>query len=65
MTNVDQLTIIFWYVLPVGPMERVFKFIPTRGNTGHQLADLLFEFIEENDIFPSEERVGGRKGIRP
>ena len=50
ITNVDQLTIIFWYVLPDGPVERFVKFIPTRGHTGHQLADLLFEFIEDNGI---------------
>ena len=31
-------------------MERFVKFIPTRGHTGHQLADLLFEFIEDNGI---------------
>ena len=31
-------------------MERFVKFIPTRGHTGHQLADLLFEFIEDNEI---------------
>ena len=39
ITNVDQLTIIVWYVLPDGSVERFVKFIPTRGNTGHQLAD--------------------------
>ena len=31
-------------------MERSVKFIPTRGHTGHQLTDLLFEFIEDNGI---------------
>ena len=31
-------------------MERLAKFIPIRGHTGHQLADLLFEFIEDNGI---------------
>ena len=31
-------------------MERFVKCIPTRGHTDHQLADLLFEFIEDNDI---------------
>ena len=50
ITNVDQLTIIFRYVLPDGPVERFVKFIPTRGHTGHQLADLLFEYIEDNGI---------------
>ena len=50
ITNADQSTIIFRYVLPDGPMERFVKFIPTRGHTGHQLADLLFEFIEDNGI---------------
>ena len=50
ITNADQSTIIFPYVLPDGPMERFVKFIPTRGHTGHQLADLLFEFIEDNGI---------------
>ena len=50
ITNVDQLTIIFRYVLPDGPVQRFVKFIPTREHTGHQLADLLFEFIEDNGI---------------
>ena len=31
-------------------MERFVKFIPARGHTGHQLADLLIEFIEDNGI---------------
>ena len=50
IANVDQLTIIFWYVLPDGPVERFVKFMPTRGHTGHQLADILLEFIENNGI---------------
>ena len=50
ITNVDHLTIIFRYVLPDGPAKRFVEFIPTRGHTGHQLADLLFEFIEDNAI---------------
>ena len=50
ITNVDQLTIIFRYVIPDGPVERIVKFIPTRGHTGHQLTNLLFEFIEDNGI---------------
>ena len=50
ITNVDQLTIIFHDVLPDGPVERFVKFKPTRGHTGHQLADLLFEFIKDNEI---------------
>ena len=50
ITNVDHLKIIFRYVLPDGPVERFVKFIPTRGHTGHQLADLLFDFIEDNVI---------------
>ena len=50
ITNVDQVTIIFRYVIPDGPVERIVKFIPTRGHTGHQLTDLLFEFIEDNGI---------------
>ena len=33
-------------------MKRFVKFIPTRGrgHTGHQLADILLEFIEDNGI---------------
>ena len=50
ITNVDQLTIIFRYVLPDGSVEQFVKFIPTRGHTGYQLTDLLFEFIEDNEI---------------
>ena len=50
ITNVDQLAIIFRYVIPDGPVEQIVKFIPIRGHTGHQLADLLFEFIEDSGI---------------
>ena len=50
ITNVDQLTIIFRYALPDGPVQRFVKFIPTHEHIGHQLADLLFEFIEDNGI---------------
>ena len=50
ITNIDQLTIIFRYVLPDGPVEQFIKFIPARGHTGHQLANFLFEFIEDNEI---------------
>ena len=50
IANVDQLTIIFRYVLPDGPVERFVKFMPTRGHTGHQLADILLEFIEDNGV---------------
>ena len=50
ITNVDQLTIIFLYVLPDGPVEQFVKFIPTHRHTGYQLADFLFEFIEDNGI---------------
>ena len=50
ITNVDQLTIIFWYDFPDGFVERFVKFVATRGHTGYQLADLLFEFIEDNGI---------------
>ena len=46
-TNVDQLTTIFRYVLPDGPVEQFVKCIST---PGHQLADLLFEFIEDNGV---------------
>ena len=49
-TNVDQLTTIFRYVLPDGPVEQFVKCISTPGHTGHQLADLLFEFIEDNGV---------------
>ena len=31
-------------------LARFDKFMPTRGHTGHLLADLLFEFIEDNGI---------------
>ena len=31
-------------------MEQFAKFIPAHGHTGHQLADFLFEFIEDNGI---------------
>ena len=50
ITNVDQLAIIFRYVLPDGPVEQFVKFISTRGHTGHQLTDLFFEFMEDNEI---------------
>ena len=47
---------IFRCVLPDSPVERFVKFIPTRGHTDHQLADLLFEFIEDNWISLKELR---------
>ena len=50
ITNVDQLTIVFRYVLPDGPVERFVKFILTCGHTDHQLADLLLEFTKDNGI---------------
>ena len=50
ITNIDLLTIIFRYVLPDGPVERYVKLIPTHGHTGHQLANILFEYIEDNGI---------------
>ena len=50
ITNVDHLAIIFQYVLPDGPVQRLVKFIFTCGHTGHQLADLLFKFTEDNGI---------------
>ena len=50
ITIVDQLTIIFRYVLPDGPVERFVKFISSCGHTGQQLADLLFELIEDHGI---------------
>ncbi|XP_076810277.1 uncharacterized protein LOC143453012 [Clavelina lepadiformis] len=45
-----KLTIIFRDVSPDGPVERFVKFMPTRGHTGRQLADILLEFIEYNGI---------------
>ena len=58
ITNVDQLTIIFRYVLPDGPVERIVKFIPTRGHTGYQLDDLLFELTKDNgDQFDRSQRA--------
>ena len=57
ITNVDHLTIIFRYVLLDGPVEQFVKFIPTREYTGHQLADLLFEFVENNRISLKDLRV--------
>ena len=48
--NSLTLTVIFQYVLLDGSVERFVKFISTSGHTGHELADLLFEFIEDNEI---------------
>ena len=48
--NVNNLTIIFWYVFLDGPVERFVKFLSLRGHTGHQLADLRFKFTEDNGI---------------
>ena len=50
IANVDQLTIIFRYVLPDGSVERFVKFMPTRGHTGHQLDYIVLEFIEDSGI---------------
>lgn len=46
----DQLTIIFRYVLPSGPVERFTKFIPMYGHTGMELTNILLQFIDENGI---------------
>ena len=63
ITNVDHLTIIFWYVFPDGPVEQFVKFIPGRGHTGHQLADFLFELIDDNGI--SLKDLGGQSYDNP
>ena len=62
--NIDQLTTIFWYVLPDGPVERFVKFTPTHRHTDHQLADLLFEFIEDNEIIAKLQTVTLFRPIR-
>ncbi|XP_063802615.1 zinc finger MYM-type protein 1-like [Pseudophryne corroboree] len=50
ISHTDQLTLIFRYVLPNGPIERFTKFIPVRGHTGEHLANTLLLFLEENGI---------------
>lgn len=47
ITNIDQLTIVFRYVLPDGPVERFVKFLPIRGHTGYQLSEILSPFMEK------------------
>ena len=53
-----KLSKFYKYVLPDGPVERFVKFISTRGHSGYQLADLLFEFIEDNGV--SLKDLGGQ-----
>lgn len=50
LSHTDQLTLIFRYVLPTGPVERFAKFIPVRGHTGEHLANTLLLFLKENGI---------------
>ena len=38
-------------------LARFVKFVPTRGHTGHQLANLLFEFIEDNGIISKKNKA--------
>ena len=55
-------------------LARFVKFIPSRGHTGHQLADLLFEFIEDNGMslkdlrgqsYVNTSNIGGKyKGLQ-
>ena len=49
-TNIGQLTFVFRYALSDGTMEQFRKFIPICGHTGHQLIDILLEFIEDKGI---------------
>ena len=57
ITNVDQLTIIFWYVLHDDLVERFVKFIPTRGHTGLQFADLLLSLLKTMESVERSQRA--------
>ena len=50
ITNLDQFTIVFRYVLPDGPVERFDKFILVRGHNSNQLAEVLLRFLEDKEI---------------
>ena len=50
ISPVDQLTIIFRYVLPSGPLERFLAFINISSHTGEALANYLLDFMDEHDL---------------
>ncbi|XP_071578391.1 zinc finger MYM-type protein 1-like [Temnothorax nylanderi] len=50
VSHVDQLTVIFRYVLPSGPIERFVTFIDIYSHTGENLAKSLLDFIAKNKI---------------
>ena len=50
ITNFDQLTVAFRYVLWDGPVERFVKFTLIRGHTGYQLAEVFLEFVGNKRI---------------
>ena len=50
MMHVDQLTVIVRYVQQSGPVERFIKFIPMFSHTGSDIANIIIDFMGENDI---------------
>ena len=50
LSHIDQLTITVRYTLENGPMERFVKFIPMFNHTGAEIANIIFQFLDENGI---------------
>ena len=50
VSHVDQLTCIFCFVLPSGPVERFVKFLNMEAHSGEQLAQSPTNFLQEYDI---------------
>ena len=50
ISHVDQLTIVFRYVLPSGPLERFLAFINISSHTDEALANYLLDFMNGNGL---------------
>ncbi|KAG1679374.1 hypothetical protein GQR58_012949 [Nymphon striatum] len=55
--HTDQLTLIFRYVLPDGPIERFLTFIPLYKHTGVNLAHILLDYMDHNGINVQDSRA--------
>lgn len=50
VSHIDQISCIFRYVLPSGPVERFVKYLDMEGHSGEQLAQSLMDFLQKYDI---------------
>jgi hypothetical protein len=50
VSHIDQLTCIFRYVLPSGPVERFVNYLDMKGHSGEQLAQSLMDFLQKYHI---------------